>query len=225
MNSSAAPSNGQTQVVPADRWRQIAVVVSAVLGFAVASFGSGAIAGTPVTEVAGGVLDTDGTLVAPGGTAFAIWGVIYTGLLAGLLVVLLRALQRLTVAPAGSRLEKVIVDGTLGLYLGWVCIATVANTAAALVWEGVEPTGTAATAWALAILLVAGGVGVLLAVGLRRIAPGIGLAWGLLWVSVERATAEPASSAVALAAAVAAAVTLLTAFAAVRGGPADAQSV
>jgi hypothetical protein len=253
-------------VRPADRWRQLAVVLSAVLGFAVASLGSGAVVGTPVTEVAGGVLDTDATLVAPAGGAFAIWGVIYTGLLAlavwqalpahaadprqraagwwiaatgllnagwiasvqaewlwlsvllivALLAALVTVLLRLGVARQVGLVERVIVDGTLGVYLGWVCIATVANTAAALVWAGVDATGGAATTWALIVLLVAGGVGVLLAVGLHRIGPGLALAWGLAWVAVERATGEPQSAAVAAAAAVAAGVTLLTAFAAAR---------
>lgn len=252
-------SDATTPPLPADRTRQVAVAVSAVLGVAVSTIGSGAFAGRRVTEVAGGVLDTDATLVAPAGPAFAIWGVIYTGLLAlavwqllpgravdprqrasgwwvaasgvlnaawigsvqaealwvsvlliaGLLAVLVVALLRLGSPAAGSTVERVIVDGTLGIYLGWVCIATVANTAAALVWSGVDPTGSTATAWALIVLAVAAAVGVVLALGLRRVAPGIALAWGLTWVGVERLTAEPASTAVGVAAIVAAAVSLL----------------
>ena len=66
--------------------------------------------------------------------------------------------------------------------------------------------------------MVAAGVGVLLAVGLRgRIAPAIGLAWGLAWVAAERTTGSPESRAVAVAAALAAAVTLIAAIA-VRAG-------
>jgi len=261
---TSAPADAPPR--PSDRLRQGAVAASAVLGLAVASLGSGAFAGRPVTEVAGGVLDTDATLVAPAGPAFAIWGVIYTGLLAlavwqllpgraadprqrasgwwvaasgvlnaawigsvqaealwvsvvliaGLLAVLVVALLRLGSPVAGSTVERVIVDGTLGIYLGWVCIATVANTAAALVWSGVDPTGSTATAWALGVLAVAAGVGLLLAAGLHRVAPGIALAWGLTWVGVERLTAEPASTVVGLAALAAAAVSLLAGVVAVR---------
>jgi hypothetical protein len=59
------------------------------------------------------------------------------------------------------------------------------------------------------VLVVAAAVGVLLAVGLRgRIAPAIGLSWGLAWVAVERAGGEPESTVVALAAGAAAVVTL-----------------
>ena len=242
--------------VGADRVRQVAVALSAVLGLAAAALGSGGLAGRPVTEVAGGVLDTDATLVAPAGPAFAIWGLIYTGLLvlavfqllpsraadprqraagwwvagsgllnaawigavqgellwvsvvliALLLTVLVVALVRLDDPRASTTAERVIVDGTLGVYLGWVCIATVANTAAALVWSGMAPTGGTATALAVAVLVVAAVVGVVLAFGMRRTAPGLALAWGLTWVGVERLTALPSSSVVGVMALAAAAV-------------------
>jgi hypothetical protein len=241
-----------------DGLRQAAVLVTAILAIIVSFLGSGAVVGTPVAEVAGGALATDSTLVAPAGAAFAIWSIIYTGLLAlavwqvlpthrtderqrqvgwlvvgslvlnavwvlvvqagwitasvpvilALLAVLVLTLVTLSRTRPSSRTEAVLVDGSLGLYLGWVCIAVVANTAAALVDLGVDATGDAATAWAVAILVVAGAVGVLLAVGLRgRLAPAIGLAWGLAWVAVAR-TDAPESTVVAIAAAAAAVVTL-----------------
>ncbi len=43
--------------------------------------GSGAGAGTPVSEAAGGALSSDATAVAPGGAAFSIWTLIYLGLI------------------------------------------------------------------------------------------------------------------------------------------------
>ena len=49
----------------------------------VAAFiGSGALGGTPIAEAAGGVLSADATPVAPAGSAFSIWSVIYVGLAA-----------------------------------------------------------------------------------------------------------------------------------------------
>ena len=42
--------------------------------------------------------------------------------------------KRLTVLPpTGGTGERLVVDGTFGLYFGWVAVATVANIAAALV--------------------------------------------------------------------------------------------
>src|SRR5690606_8153684 len=48
----------------------------------VAFIGSGALGGTPIAEAAGGVLSADATPVAPAGSAFSIWSVIYLGLAA-----------------------------------------------------------------------------------------------------------------------------------------------
>lgn len=49
----------------------------------VAAFvGSGALGGTPINEAAGGALSADATPIAPAGTAFSIWSVIYLGLAA-----------------------------------------------------------------------------------------------------------------------------------------------
>jgi hypothetical protein len=245
-----------------DTVRQVAVFLSTIIAVVVSFLGSGAVVGTPVSEVANGVLDTDATLVAPGGPAFAIWGVIYTGLLllainqampwrradarqrragwwivasallnaawivtvqlellvisviliGALVGVLVVALLRLNEGPASTAYERLVVDGTLGLYLGWACIATVANSAAAALDAGMAPAASTATTWAIAVLVVAAGIGVLLAIGLGgRIAPAIGLAWGLGWVAAERAGGLPQSDAVAVSAAIAAAITLIAA--------------
>jgi hypothetical protein len=245
----------------ADTARQVVVLLSAAVGTVVAFLGSGAVAGTPVNEVADGALSTSSTLVAPAGSAFSIWSVIYVGLLAYalwqlapsrradprqravgwwvaaslvlnalwilvvqaewlvasvvviavLLVVLVVIFVRLGRVRASSLVEGVLLDGTTGLYLGWVCIATVANIAAALVYEGADPLGDAATAWSVIVLVVAGAVGVLLALtGGGRLAPCLALAWGLAWVAVAR-TDEPESTVVAVTAAGAAAVTLVSA--------------
>lgn len=64
----------------ADRVRQTAVIAGAVAALAGAVVGSGFAGGTDIPRVAGGVLSSDATLVAPAGPAFAIWSVIYLGL-------------------------------------------------------------------------------------------------------------------------------------------------
>lgn len=143
----------------------------------------------------------------------AEWIVASVVVIAALLVVLVVVLVRLIRSRSSSVTESALLDGTTGLYLGWVCIALVANTASALVYEGVEPLGDAATVWAVLVLAVAGAVGVVLALTSGgRLAPAVALAWGLAWVAVAR-TDDPESSAVAIAAGVAATVTLVSAIA------------
>ncbi|WP_432546490.1 tryptophan-rich sensory protein [Kineococcus sp. SYSU DK004] len=121
-----------------------------------------------------------------------------------LLAVLVVAFGRLVRSRPASRTEAVVLDGTIGLYLGWVSIATVANAAAALEQAGLT---TAEPAWAVGVLAVAALVGVVVArLGGGRLAYGAGLTWGLAWVAVGRASGESASTTAAVTAAVAAVV-------------------
>ncbi|WP_174435646.1 tryptophan-rich sensory protein [Demequina flava] len=63
-----------------DRIRQVAVALGAAVAILGAAWGAGAFGGTPIEEAADGALAADATLLAPAGTAFAIWSVIYAGL-------------------------------------------------------------------------------------------------------------------------------------------------
>ncbi|MFQ6171244.1 tryptophan-rich sensory protein [Oryzobacter sp. R7] len=129
------------------------------------------------------------------------------------IVVLVRTLgllvRRLTEHPSYGTAETVLVDGTFGLYLGWVAVATCANVTAALVASGVDPGRTASEVLAVVVIAVAAGVGVLLA---RRFggrwAVAVAMAWGLGWIAWGRVAAEPRSVLVGLAALVAALVVL-----------------
>ncbi len=129
--------------------------------------------------------------------------------IAALLAVLVRILLVCLAVPPRSRVEALVVDGTFGLYLGWVTIATIANTAAALAASDVGALGLGATGWSVVLLLAAAliGLGYARSTG-GRIAIALALAWGLAWVAIARWTDEPRDGAVAATAAVAAVVTL-----------------
>lgn len=244
-----------------DGLRQAAVLTSSLLAVAGSVIGSGAFGGTPIAEASGGALAADATYVAPAGSAFSIWSVIYAGLVAlaiwqvlpaqrrderqrrvgwlvaasmllnaawvlsiqadaillsvpvivVLLVTLLVVFIRLVSTLPRSRVEVVVVDGTMGLYLGWVCIATVANVAAVLTdigWINFDRTGEI---WAVIGLIAAAAAGVSLAVlGRGRFAPAAGLTWGLAWVAAARLAGEPASTTVAVVALVCGAGVVVT---------------
>ena len=242
-----------------DTFRQVGVLVLALVAIAGAAVGSGAFGGTPIAEAADGALSATATPVAPASAAFSIWSVIYLGLVvyavwqllpsrrtderqrrmgwlaagsmvlnavwilvvqAGVLwlsvvviVVLLAVLVRMLLVclstPARSTLERVVVDGTFGLYLGWVTIATIANAAATLKAADVGELGLGATGWSVVLLVAAAAIGAAYAVFTGgRIAIALALAWGLAWVAVGRSSGETESSAVAVTAAAAAVVTL-----------------
>jgi len=131
-----------------------------------------------------------------------IWGSVVV--IVALMLVLGRILVGLSAHRPRTRVERLVVDGTLGLYTGWVAVATCANVTAALVDSGVrveEPVGE----WiGVLVLVVAVGVGALLVsrVG-SRLAVAAAMAWGFAWIAVGRLTDEPASTIVGVAAIVA----------------------
>lgn len=119
-----------------------------------------------------------------------------------LLAVLLAIFEQIRRFPARSLLERAIVDGTFGLYLGWVSVATVANIAALLADLGVRPSAFELPAIGVLALVVV--VAAIIALrGGGRIAPSLAILWGVAWIGVGRAIGEPASAVLAVAAAVA----------------------
>jgi hypothetical protein len=108
--------------------------------------------------------------------------------------------------------ESVLVDGTFGLYLGWVAVAACANVTAALVSSGVDLGTAGDTVAALVVLAVAAGLGWWLAERLGgRWAVAGAMAWGLAWIGWGRLASEPGSVLVGLGALVAAVVVLTAA--------------
>ncbi|MBW8173876.1 tryptophan-rich sensory protein [Ornithinimicrobium sp. Arc0846-15] len=237
-----------------DRTRQIVVTASEVFCLVGTLVGVGVL-GTSVEDTADGALAADATLLAPAGTAFSIWSVIYIGLFAytiwqwlpsqttrevhrrigylaavsmilnaswllvtqqgwiwvSVLVILALAvnlgllLRKMTVRPSRELTDKIIIDATFGLYLGWVAVASVANITTALIVSGLDPHPFLANIFAVAVLIVVVGLGVLFNERLGgRWAVAAAMAWGLGWISVGRLTDEPHSIVTGLAAALAA---------------------
>jgi hypothetical protein len=133
-----------------------------------------------------------------------------------LLAVLCRIFLLHLGTPAGSAGESAVSEPTFGLYLGWICVATVANTASVLGWllgagpgeaQPALPGGIGSGAAAVVVLTVAAAVGVALALR-GRLSPLLSFAWGLAWIAVGRLAGPLAMPEVGVAAAVAAGVVL-----------------
>ena len=140
------------------------------------------------------------------------WLWVSVGVIVTLVLVLGVLVRRLTEIPARGRLDRVILDGTFGLYLGWVAVATCANIAATLVASGVKPASPLADVIAAVVLLVAAGVGVHLARQLGgRYAVAGAMAWGLGWIAVGRLGDAPRSTITAVAAIAAAVIVVVAA--------------
>lgn len=112
---------------------------------------------------------------------------------------------------AKNTFELIVVDGTMGLYLGWVCVATAANVTALLVAAGFDGWSIPRDLWSVVVLAIAAVVGLLLAVRSGgRLAPTVALAWGLTWIAVARLSGDLASTTTGIAAIVAAIVVVVS---------------
>ena len=147
-------------------------------------------------------------------------GVVQLGSVAGSVLVILGLLAVLCVVfvtlvrtpPRG--LVDGTTDVTMGLYLGWVSVASLANIAAFLSDAGVGELVLGATAWSVILLGAAAALAVAYAVyGRRRptvvVPVGLAMAWGLAWISIGRAQGPLENGVVAVAAGVASGVALL----------------
>ncbi|MEZ5072387.1 MAG: family 16 glycoside hydrolase [Bacteroidales bacterium] len=98
----------------------------------------------------------------------------------GLLATLIAINLQLKGLPAG------ILKATFGVYLGWICIATIANVTAVLVHAGWNGFGLSQESWT--ILMIATGTLIVAATILRIDNPYIGLAvmWAFLGIILKR---------------------------------------
>jgi hypothetical protein len=139
-------------------------------------------------------------------------------LIVALLAVLVAAFRLMTASRPKNLAETILADGTVGLYLGWVCVATAANITAFLVDAGFRGFGWNVDVWGVAVVIVVGAAGLVLAiVGHGRLAPTVALCWGLIWVAVARLSGELVSTPTATASIVAGgAVAVVTVLARLR---------
>ncbi|BDZ42804.1 tryptophan-rich sensory protein [Paraoerskovia sediminicola] len=148
------------------------------------------------------------------GVVQAGWLWASVAVIAALLAVLAVVLVRLVRTPASGLAESIVTDVTVGLYLGWVSVATLADVAATLAASDVGELGLGATWWSVIVV----GAGAALAVAYAvfaagrpvvAIAVGAAMAWGIGWIAAGRFNGPLIDETVAIAAAVAAAVAIV----------------
>lgn len=130
--------------------------------------------------------------------------------LATLFVVLIVVNRQLDAAPPRDIVEKIVLDGTCGLHLGWIAMAFTAAIAQAIVHSGTRAGGLGNTI--VAVVLLAGVVGLArLAIPRVRFFESvlIGILWGLVWLAVARLSGELTSVPVAISAFIAAAAIIV----------------
>ena len=237
MRPAMAPDQQAATATGGDFLRQFFVIVITLVTISV----NGLANALPLNGIeTGDISDKYSTLFTPAGYVFAIWGVIYLGLLAymvyqalpsqrtnprlraigwwyvlgnlantiwifawhweqflpsvGLILVLLVSLvmSYLRLAPARqvpglvSRGEWWTTHLPFSIYLGWVSVATVANTAVYLVSTGFEGGFLSPAVWTVLLLLVATGLGFFFLRGWRDVAYAGVLIWAFIGIAVNQ---------------------------------------
>lgn len=91
--------------------------------------------------------------------------------------------------PVG-RAEKWLAQVPFGIYLGWISVATIVNVAIALYsqnWNG----GGSAVFWTVVMMVIAGGLGGLLAVQRRELAYPLVIVWALIAIATRQSAIPP----------------------------------
>lgn len=149
----------------------------------------------------------------------ALW--LSVAVIVALAVTLGELMRRLGSPRATASGEKLLVDGTFGLYLGWVSVATLANVTATLVASGVDPGAEVAEYLAVGVLAVGAVLGAILASVLGgRLGVAAAMTWGLFWIAVGRLTGQPSSDLAGVTAGIAAAVVVVATALVLIGRPA-----
>lgn len=144
-----------------------------------------------------------------------LWGSVVV--IAAIVAVLARiAVTLLRIAPASWK-DRLATDAPVGLYLGWVSVATAANIAATG-RDTLDAATDDGTVLASVVLAVVAAIAVTFALKMRQrgalvIAFATALAWGLAWIAAARGSGDPHSLVVMWAAGLAAVVTFCAPFA------------
>jgi len=165
-------------------------------------------------------------IVAWHNLAFAATQVLMLVLLGSLMVVYLRLRARSTQrgdTPPG-RVERLVAWGTFSVYLGWITVATVANTTIWLMDLGWDGGFMPAAVWAAATLAVATALGVRMLRAYRDAAYAAVLVWAFVGIVVMQIGTVLVAATAVLGVVTLAYVAALTFRAPARGGPADGRA-
>ena len=113
-----------------------------------------------------------------------------------IMLILLRSLitmyQRLKIGmKTASRTEKIFVHFPISLYLGWITVATIANTTAVLVsfnWQGF---GLGQSIWTMIMILIAAGLTLLFLIKRKDVIYSLVILWAFAGIFIKRWYADP----------------------------------
>jgi hypothetical protein len=118
-----------------------------------------------------------------------------------------------TEAQAPGLLRRFFLSTPLNVYLGWICVATIANATALLVSSGWEGFGLDPRAWTVVVIAAGLAVGLVLAFARKAVAAPLVVVWAYAGIVIKRVEVDPVYSRPVWIAALAASVLLVAAVA------------
>lgn len=105
----------------------------------------------------------------------------------GILISLVKInLHLRAVQPYITGWVRFFVKGSFGAYLGWICIATIANVTAILVANGILLEGISGQSWASIMILTGTFIAFLLTIKLRNSYLALAVIWALVGIIIAR---------------------------------------
>jgi len=106
-----------------------------------------------------------------------------------------RAMSALPPAQGGpEKLRRFLLRNAILVYLGWICVATIANFTAWLVTIGWDGFGISPLVWTIVALLAATAIAVLLLVRSQAAGSALVFLWAYLGIILKRAATDPAET-------------------------------
>jgi hypothetical protein len=85
-----------------------------------------------------------------------------------------------------SSKERWFVDAPIGIYLGWISVATIVNVALVLYNSGWSGWGISAQLWTVLLIIVAGIIGAILRLQYHETAVLLVLIWAFIAISIRQ---------------------------------------
>lgn len=116
--------------------------------------------------------------------------VIMLGILATLLILLERGFKKAEIHKT-AKVQSFFLWQPLLVYLGWICVATIANITALLVTLGWNGFGIPALWWAVFVISVGTIIGIYLVLKRGAVASGLVFIWAYAGIVLKRTTVDP----------------------------------
>lgn len=113
----------------------------------------------------------------------------------GFLVTLLRLNETIGTGHSKTNgLEKSISHWPMGIYQGWITVATIANIAALLVGNGWHGGGLSEAFWAILMIVVGAAIAIFILFRQNNLGHGLAVSWALYGIYLKRNGAPEADS-------------------------------